>query len=142
MKNIFLSSLFLSLFIACTTETVVPESISNLEDIKVELSKSKTLDFASDKVTINVKAINDSRCPKGVTCLWQGEARLTLDVSYGTNSYKDVKLCLDCSTTDKTPSKTQLMFGSQAYTLSLMSIEPFPTSVNPSTTQYGIFAIK
>lgn len=129
---------------ACNVENVdsYVNSISNLQDIKVELGQSKSMDFNADKLVINVKSIQDSRCPKDVQCVWQGEGRLTINVSLGSTEYKDVKLCLDCSSTDKTPSKTELILNGKAYTLSLTGIEPFPSSLVQVSKPYGIFSIK
>jgi len=37
--------------------------------------------FKQDNLSIKVLNINDSRCPIGVVCVWQGEATVTLSVS-------------------------------------------------------------
>lgn len=129
---------------ACNVENVdsYVNTITNLQDIKVELGQSKSMDFNSDKLVINVKSIQDSRCPKDVQCVWQGEARITLNLSLGTNEYKDVKLCLDCSSTDKLPSKTELTLNGKPYTLTLTGIEPYPSSIVQVSKPYAIFSIK
>ena len=52
----------------------------------LELNKEVTLktgdvrNLNPDNLSIKVLNINDSRCPIGVVCIWQGEATVTLEV--------------------------------------------------------------
>jgi hypothetical protein len=47
---------------------------------EVILKTGDILDSKSDNLYIKVLNINDSRCPIGVVCVWQGEATVTLEV--------------------------------------------------------------
>ena len=59
------------------------------EPAGLELNQELTLktgdicDSKPDNLSVKVLKINDSRCPIGVVCVWQGEATVTLEVKSG-----------------------------------------------------------
>ena len=74
----------------------------------------------------NVSGINDSRCPKGATCVWQGN--LTAVLQLGSQFTVSLEQ-------GKTKDTTYL---NNSYSITLVDAGPYP-SVTPSTTQ-GQFA--
>lgn len=49
------------------------------EEVTINYAETKT--FPSENLTVTFEGINDSRCPLAVTCVWQGEARVTLKIT-------------------------------------------------------------
>lgn len=48
------------------------------------LSIGKSLEF-EDGLRVTLTAVNDSRCPKDVQCIWQGELSPVIELSGGAN---------------------------------------------------------
>ena len=73
MKNsLFL--IFLAIFPLAVTAQEVPASIS----VDLEIGQAIELEKASIKF---LKVTSDSRCPKQVTCIWPGEAKILLGIT-------------------------------------------------------------
>ena len=71
--------LFIAVFIFFSCEDEVESRTFSL-DTEVEFKKGE-INYSDDKtVEFTISAINDSRCPEDVTCIWQGEAEITIDV--------------------------------------------------------------
>ncbi|NQY05280.1 MAG: hypothetical protein HRT68_03490 [Flavobacteriaceae bacterium] len=68
-------------------ERKTPEIIS-----KIGLGETMTLTDEITQVTF-LKVITDSRCPKGVTCVWAGEVEFEIEIKSGnTSEVKRMKL--------------------------------------------------
>ena len=82
MKNLIL--LFLILFNTLAFAQNTPK-----ENIKyVKITQKKCLKKSDYQIVFN-ELVSDSRCPEGVTCIWQGEASAVVSV------YKNSKLIED-----------------------------------------------
>lgn len=57
--------------------------------VSLSPGQSVTIDGESLKIKF-VEIINDSRCASGVTCIWQGEVSVRLDISYRDAAYTKV----------------------------------------------------
>lgn len=68
------------LLLACNKESGSGE-FSFDQELNLRAGRSYTA--GGDNLSIKVTQINDSRCPIGVVCVWQGEATVRLDVSDG-----------------------------------------------------------
>lgn len=74
MKNI----LFILLFAPCLIFGQEKDSLPVQEEfITHDLSIGKLADYGETSVKF-IKVISDSRCPKNVTCIWAGEAKVLL----------------------------------------------------------------
>ncbi|QLH09225.1 hypothetical protein DSQ19_06885 [Candidatus Nitrosotenuis sp. DW1] len=62
---------------------------------------------------------SDSRCPSDVTCIWQGEIRIQIDVKKGNTAFESIVLGTD----DEIP-----IFGK--YFIKLLKVEPYPQSTH------------
>ncbi|MBI3888907.1 hypothetical protein HY311_03930 [Candidatus Nomurabacteria bacterium] len=67
-----------------TARPVTENPIKNTTEFSKEitLSPSDKITF-SDGLSVVLKEINDSRCPKNVQCIWAGELAGTFDISGG-----------------------------------------------------------
>jgi hypothetical protein len=76
----------LAFFIACGSESGV---ISAKLGEEVELKIGQTVSIENEPIKIRfVEVVGDSRCPTGVTCVWQGEVTGILDISLLGESYQ------------------------------------------------------
>lgn len=79
-----------------TTPTPAVQSFGE----EFELAKGQTATF-SDGLRVQLKSIQDSRCPADVTCIWQGEVAGTFVVS-GANLTKSQEVTISTSTKPET----------------------------------------
>jgi len=88
-------------------------------ELRLQVGQSASVDDAGFKVTFEA-VVADSRCPKGETCIWEGNAtvRLTVTGAAGTQS-------LELHTSPRAGS------GSARYesrSIRLVSLEPYPVA--------------
>lgn len=69
--------------------------------------------------------VSDSRCPKDVTCIWAGEAIVSVEV------YEDGK-CIEEKLIVVTPSNISLKFtsGNMMYSIAGLGLSPIPSVKN------------
>jgi len=86
-----------------------------------ELQPNRYAEFPDEKLSITfLDILEDSRCPTGVTCVWQGRISLSFNVSQAVN--KELIL----NTLDK---NTETIFGK--YQVELIDVKPYPISTTP-----------
>jgi hypothetical protein len=74
-----------------------------------------------EEITVRfLNVVNDSRCPKDVTCVWAGDAHVRIDVT-STDGRREY----DLHTADMKP----VVHG--AYTIHLVNVQPEPISGQP-----------
>lgn len=99
---------------------------SNLIDAQLNtpftIQIGKTAEIKSESVMITLTDIEDSRCPADVTCVWEGEVILHLNLKKGGDKSKETSVKL------KTSQSAEISF--ESYSISLSNVEPYPTSTN------------
>jgi hypothetical protein len=68
-----------------------------------------------------IKVIEDSRCPKDVTCIWAGQAKVLVEITETGKVSKKMELLFDGKTIN-------VICASEGYSLKGMSLTPYPTS--------------
>ena len=68
----------------------------------------------------------DSRCPKGVTCIWEGDAEIALMVKRGNMGPEELRL--------HTSSRFAQIGTFSGYEIKLLSLKPAPRSTTTTTT--------
>jgi len=126
---------FLVLFSISTSGTSTL-SINSYKDEKyvsevpiiLKINQSET--FPETQVKILFKdVLEDSRCPSSVVCVWEGEARISVNVKVGNQYDSDHILTLNNITTSKA-------FFLE-YSIQLTKIDPYPENTDPiSKEQY------
>jgi len=98
---------------------------------ELQIAFDETVSFHD--LELRLLEVNDSRCPSGVTCVWAGEARVTLQVSRVKSDGKEtVKLQLVLNGRNKPAAASA--FG---YVLELLDLDPYPKSgVTPERGHY------
>ena len=71
---------------------------------------------------IKITNLTDSRCPSDVTCIWQGQAKILVDINKDNQSLGNFNLILN----DKN-SESQSF---DHYSISLIEVNPYPISTN------------
>lgn len=90
------------------------------------LQKGELLNFGNKSIKF-LKVISDSRCPKGVTCIWAGEAKLLVGVFEGGKFLKEMIVSHSPS---EIPYNIPLNFSLEeiAYSISGLELFPYPTT--------------
>lgn len=70
---------------------------------------------------LRLAEISDSRCPIGVTCVWEGEVAVSLEAARGSEAPVEVKLTLPART-DRNRDQAVV----HGYLLRLLAVEPHP----------------
>ena len=113
-KNILGTLIFSALFISCSKDPITSLGEHNLK-VKDPIEFESGLQF-------EITAVEDSRCPLEVVCVWAGEAVVTFNVSMG-NKSEIIQLgkCIDPGELCK-PSKIELL----NHHFELIEVSPFP----------------
>ena len=83
---ILFSILMLSLSFGCAGQ--VDKITANLGQ-EVELKIGQTVSIEEEQIKVKfIEVVNDSRCAKGATCIWQGEVTCVLDITYLNSTYQ------------------------------------------------------
>ena len=92
------------------------------ESIGIKINQ--TIEF--EDLEIKFIKIEDSRCPSDVTCIWEGEAKITFQIKQQSESQTITLTTQDISTTTSVGR----------YEISLMNIVPYPTTTKGISDEY------
>jgi hypothetical protein len=91
---------------------------------EVTINFGETKNFSADGLAVTFEAKNDSRCPLNVTCVWQGEARITLKVvKDGTEESLELKTEGLCQDETGPCGEVKELLG---YRFELLFVYPYP----------------
>jgi len=118
MMRLLLIGLISLLVLGCTSKTEQNPSFI----VTTKVNQASRLE---NNLAIDVRSVNDSRCPQGCECIWAGEVRVYLNLSDNGNSM-DTCLVL--------PSHPTIQFLN--YSVELKDVAPYPICDNQSTPDY------
>lgn len=122
----FILILFMG-FIACEKSN---EELQTIDFGKaVELEKSESIFYGSSSqngLKVNVDEISDSRCPSDVFCIWQGEAKVKLNIESNIDS-TSITLGISPNINDSLSFK----LNNENYQAILYSVNPYPNTSKP-----------
>ncbi|TXE14058.1 hypothetical protein [Algoriphagus aquimarinus] len=126
MRNLLILFLSMSLFYSCDDK-------NDCEGFDVgkefEIAINETLENCPKNISITLLDIQDSRCPTGAVCIWEGmivvEAQLKIEG-------KDIDLQLS---TNKNASGFADEFSTSEYTVKLIDAIPYSDLNNPHKTE-------
>jgi hypothetical protein len=95
---------------------------------RIALGASQSARLGSN-VSVRVHVIQDSRCPANLTCIWGGEAKVSLALSKSGDSHT-LELILGRSGAKRSDS-TQIALSGKTYKVILREVNPYP--VSPAT---------
>lgn len=84
------------------------------------LVNGQTVFFPEGRFNLTLRGVSDSRCPTGVQCVWEGEARVLVAVT-------GLDKPLTLATREGLSSQP---IGETPYYLELLSVEPYPSAKN------------
>jgi hypothetical protein len=107
---------------SCGKNKVLEIDLNTNFDLKFE----QYAEIKNENLSVKFQNVNDSRCPKGTNCIWQGEGLVTLNVNTS---------LIEFSTNH--PIKDTL-----GYTFSLVSLLPEPDISKKNTNKDYILKMK
>jgi hypothetical protein len=101
-----------------------------------DLALGQSAHLASDQFSVTfAQVIEDSRCPKGVECVWAGQVAEMLDVSQNGQASSPVKLTLGGAGRPSDAAMAQVA----GHTVQLMAVEPYPQNgKKPAPADYTV----
>lgn len=118
MKNLFiLVAILFFVSLAGGANAQTNQKVSVSKEIKVNLGKTVAVKGEGLKLQF-VSVTNDSRCPEGETCIWEGDAEILIKVSKAKKAASSIKLHSN-ATSDQSRDYGQ-------YTIKLIALEPKP----------------
>jgi hypothetical protein len=125
MKNwIFLTGLALLLFAGCKEDDDLFQQIKLGEEVTLQLDQ--TVEVTPDGIRMTFIGIpEDSRCPTGVECIWEGRALVKFSFRKGNEYMEDVMATPSSNST--VPAYIEV-FGRKA---KLLKVTPYPEGNNP-----------
>jgi len=99
------------------------ESASSINETQFQLKVNQTTSLESDNIKVKfLNVTEDSRCPSGVTCVWQGQVKIFVNILENNQDLGDFSLTSRAG--DKNLA-TQVFDG---YSIQVVKVEPYPTS--------------
>ena len=109
---------------------------------KVQISKvnfGKTLYFGEVSIVFE-KVISDSRCPKNVTCVWAGEAKVLVAISIKGKLIERKELIFYPSRV--VDEKANIIYKSEDFQISGIGLFPYPETSNKIANKEYCLEIK
>ena len=118
MRNLTIA-LFLALMACTKAETITPTIIFGN---KLEATYNTEGEYQQN-VKVKITNIEDSRCPKSVTCVWQGSVKVSLTLS---QSGVAKEFVLEFLADNSKPATTTVTLGNQKYLVEIADVLPYP----------------
>jgi hypothetical protein len=155
MKYLLWLSLFLILLSSCANLSQQPASSSAEPIPKTEDTSQQTSDLKKIEIQIDqpfrlqitqqaslldsdanlsiqfLRLLEDSRCPRNVTCVWEGQARVQIQIQTDTDATQTIELSSNPNLTD---SKTA--YETSGYRIEFLKLEPYPISPDQRIKQH------
>ena len=131
LSNVLILNGFLALIGGCSEAALPPDTETkvslesaaaaelNKETLHVGLRLDRTI--TADGLQIRWLHVNDSRCPIGVECFWEGQVTVTLEVRSGSLAAEKVELLLRAGMNNNEATIN-------GNVVSLLGVEPYPRS--------------
>jgi len=130
----------LALSLACSDQAADPVGQGPVRDITVpDLSENiliayeQTVFVESEDLSITFREFSESRCPRGVVCVWEGEGLVELMIE---NDGGDIVSTLPVIRPGRDPERyTWLKAYAMDYRITLLRLEPYPEMGDPSSPE-------
>lgn len=109
---------------ACTKEDTTLPTVSF--GSKIEVKYGNEVIF-KEGIHAKITKIEDSRCPKSVTCVWQGSVRVFLTLSDSNVSKQTI---LEFLADNSKPAITTVELDSQKYSIEILDVLPYPQNTD------------
>ncbi|NIJ54365.1 hypothetical protein [Dyadobacter arcticus] len=134
MKKTILFALIWVAAVACDQkQEAAPQS--ELKSTSIPYRQLTTVATSGDNLKVELREVNDSRCPKNVVCIHMGSAQVKFNVSDGTNQ-TDVNLTFKG---DKNADFQTFALSGVNYVIRVSEILPYPdTTQSPKLEDYKV----
>lgn len=121
---------------SCQTQKINTENSSDISETSIILKQGESIKIAKTNITAKYLTITeDSRCPEDVTCVWQGLAKVELELSRKGSTPQVIEL----STMDFEGSNARQTKIFEGYAVTLNHVSPWRNhDGSPSTVKNGI----
>jgi len=100
------------------------------------LQGGEQLEFGDKSIRFK-EVISDSRCPKDVTCVWAGEAKVLIEIFEKGNLINEKLVVINPYSIDEIP--LQFSAGDGIYSITAFKLFPYPTAASKmKTTDYTL----
>ena len=131
MKILVINLLILLATIGCTSNK---KAVNSENKIKISLGESITIENYQLKF---VKVLEDSRCPKEVTCIWGGRARVLVEITE--EGKESIQKELIFGQVLQGESNDLTLFASEENTVKGYALKPYPsTEVSSDEREYEL----
>lgn len=135
MRKIIVFGLLMGALVACDKkEEALPESTA--KSASVAYRQETSVEASGLSLKIDLREVNDSRCPINADCIQMGSVILNFSVSNGTDQ-EDVSVHFVDG--DKNKGSSKFSIGGQNYLLKVSQVLPYPQiAQKPVLTDYNV----
>lgn len=99
-----------------SSPTLTQKTKPSEKEFSIKIGTSLTI--PNEKIQVKfIKVLEDSRCPKGVQCVWAGNAKVSIEIEEG-NKTKAIEL-------NSTVEPTEMSYA--GYNFKFLQLAPYPT---------------
>lgn len=91
------------------------------------LKSGEQLEFGDNSIGLKA-VISDSRCPKDVTCVWAGEAKVLIEIFEKGKLISEKLVIINPYSTDEIP--LQFSAGDMLYSITTFRLYPYPSAAS------------
>ncbi len=113
-------------FLIFSISTMGQES-SEIRTYSAVLQQGQLVDFGNRSMKFK-EVVSDSRCPKDVTCIWAGEAKVLVQI-FENGKFLEEKILL----VNSKSSTLNFLYEAVAYSFSGIDLLPYPTVQSKNT---------
>lgn len=116
--NINLGFLLVAILASCAQDPIISRTVSLNEQFTIKAGHQVVI--KDEKLSVQFSSVqNESRCPTGVQCVWEGNAAISIEVSK--KRKKSVQAILNTNTTIQ-PNEVAY----KKYRVKLLGLNPYP----------------
>jgi len=97
------------------------------------LQGGEQLEFGDKSIRFK-EVISDSRCPKDVTCVWAGEAKVLIEIFEKGKRINDKIVVINTYAIDEIP--LQFSAGGGIYSITAFKLFPYPSTTSKNDTMH------
>lgn len=99
------------------------ESMSSINEPQFQLKINQTASIESNNIKVKfLNVFSDSRCPSDVTCIWEGEITIFVNIIKNNQNLGDFNL------TSRGGQKDLAIKSFDGHLIQLLKVDPYPTS--------------
>lgn len=116
--NINLVFLLVAILVSCAQDPIISRKVSLNEQFTIKAGQHVVI--KGEKLSVQFSSVqNESRCPTGVQCVWEGNAAISIQVSK--KRKKPVQAILNTNTAIQ---PNELVY--KKYKIKLLGLNPYP----------------